>query len=230
MARTKISILTTDKWLEEKTAYEIRKSEYAIGFLGASEAYLLNYLKKNTIFNHILLIKPTRENQIAFSEPFLRSLCKINVIIIGGPLADEHKAIIQSSHISGYLTIKDINAPTIKEMVFQINRLGYFPNDHIPSIYWINSPKKNQELAQPKFTNKERLILFHMCHGFTNVEIAEIIKSSVSNVRNHVERMKAKTQVQTNIEMVAVSVSNNWIQLCRESFKRHNPYVMKLTR
>ncbi|UTW67190.1 response regulator transcription factor [bacterium SCSIO 12643] len=230
MARTKISVLTEDKWLEEKTAYEIQKSEYAVGFIGVSESHLLNYLKKNTIYNHILLIKPTPENQMAFSETFLRSLCKINVIIIGGPLADEHKAIIQSSHISGYLTLKDIHATTIKEMVFQINKLGYFPNDHIPIRYWINSPKKTQELVQPKFTNKEKLILFHMCHGFTNVEIAEIIKSSISNVRNHVERMKAKAQVQTNIEMVAVSVSNNWIQLCRENFKRHNPYIMKLTR
>jgi len=230
MARTKISVLTVDKWLEEKTVYEINKSEYATGFLGSSETLLLNYLKTNTISNHILLVKPVPENLIAFSETLLRSICKINVIIIGGPLADEHKAVIQSSHISGYLTLKDIHASTIKEMVFQVNQLGYFANDHIPSKYWINSPKKTQDLVQPKFTNKERLILFHMCHGFTNVEIAQIIKSSISNVRNHVERMKAKAQVQTNIEMVAISVSNNWIQLCRENFKRHNPYIMKLSR
>ena len=68
-----------------------------------------------------------------------------------------------------------------------------------------------------------------MCHGFTNVEIAEILGSSVSNIRNHVERIKAKSQVSSNIEMVAIAISNSWVRLTRENFKRHNPFVLKNT-
>lgn len=229
MARTFISVLTSDKWLEEKTTFAIQKSEFGTGFLGSSETALLSYLKQNTIANHILLVKPTSENHISFNELFLRTICKINVIILGGPVADEHKAALQSSHISGYLTPNEVNASTIKELVFHIYQKGYFPNQNIPAKYWKNCPKRIQDVVQPKFTNREKLILFHMCHGFTNVEIAQIIKSSISNVRNHVERMKSKAHVQTNIEMVAISVSNNWVSLCREKFKRHNPYIMKLS-
>jgi DNA-binding NarL/FixJ family response regulator len=229
MARTFISVLTADKWLEEKTTYAIKEAEFGTGFLGSCETSLLIYLRENIIANHILLVKPTIENQIAFNETFLRTECKINVIILGGLLADEHKASLQSSHISGYLTPNEINAATIKELVYHIHKIGYFPNQNIPAKYWTNCPKRIQDVIQPKFTGREKLILFHMCHGFTNVEIAQIIKSSISNVRNHVERMKSKAQVQTNIEMVAISVSNNWVSLCREKFKRHNPYIMKLS-
>lgn len=227
MARRTISILTTDAFLQEKTNYVIQASGYLSGYSGPCETQLIQFLQTNTLSDHFVLIKPHENICKCFQESFLRSFCKVNVVILGPILPQEHIGLVQNGEISGYLTPSDINPVVIKDLVFAIERKGYLANQHIPQKYWNERPKGIQQVQIPKFTDREKEILFHLCHGFTNAEIAEILKSSTSNIRNHVERIKAKSNVQSSLEMVAISISNSWIKLTREKFKRHNPFVMK---
>ncbi|MFT4753557.1 MAG: hypothetical protein ACI9GM_001133 [Salibacteraceae bacterium] len=53
--------------------------------------------------------------------------------------------------------------------------------------------------------------------------------TSPSNVQNHLTRIKQKAMVTSTLELVVVSVANNWVELKRNHFKRHNPFIKKQT-
>mgnify|MGYP000720856900 CR=1 FL=1 len=226
MARIFISVLSNEDFLREKSNYAIQKSGYSLGYSGGSENDLVDFLNHHDLGDHFVLIKPHENLCNCFRETYLRTFCKVNVVIIGPALPEEHKPLVQNGELSGYLTAGDINSSIVRHFVFEIEKNGYLANDHIPQKYWNDKPKGIQQVKIPKFTEREKEILFHLCHGFTTNEISDILSTSTSNVRNHIERLKSKSQVQTSTEMVAIAVSNHWVKLSREKFKRHNPFIM----
>lgn len=225
MARTYLSVLTENKHLEFLLKKSIHQSGYSIGFVGNDEKNLTDYLKVNDNLTHLLFVKPTIRYTTAYNERKLLELCTIDVIIVGSPLLDIHVALIQDSHISGYILQENINQKEIFNLVNQIYRHGYYASTEIPKSFWMNRPKRGQRLPKPKFTKREIQVLDKICHGFTNLEIATIIKSSVSNVNNHLERIKSKIHVESSKELIGISISNNWVVLSREKYKRHNPFI-----
>ena len=229
MAKTQLSILTQDSWLSEKIKFTIELSHFNVGYSGQDENLLLAYIENNPLVNHILFVRPSIRYMIADNELNLRSKCKINVLIIGKPLVDDHKPLIHRSNISGYLTISSINKATIQRVVADIIQKGYFSNEQIPENIWLQNPKGKQELSIPMFTPREQQILNLVCHGFTNNETAEVLNCTVSNIQNHLNRIKSKALVSSSIELVAISIANKWVSLSREKFKRHNPYILHFT-
>ena len=226
MARTYLSILTNDTWLQEKLISTFKQSDFSIGFSGSDEVQLLSYFEKHILANHVLFVKPCRQTKYAYDENYLRSLFKIDVIVIGPALLTEHKGLIHNSQISGYITTDEIDYKTINTIVTQLYHIGYYANTQIPRAYWESTPKPVQKFSAPKFTKREKSIINLLCHGFNQVEISQIIHTSVSNVRNHLDRIKSKTMVETSTQLAIVCISNRWVVLTREKFKRHNPYII----
>lgn len=230
MARTYISVLTEDKWVETTLSNSIKSANYSFGYVGNNEQDFIQYLKRNNIANHILIVKPTLAYQSAYNETNLRSFSKIDVIITGAPLRQEHIPLIQSSHISGYIDSSTISPLVIKDLAEQLYRNGYYANEQIPKSLWINRPKKRQEYAKPKFTRSETKILDYLCHGFTAADIGFLTNTTEASVRFHIKNLKTKTQSYNVNALVAIAVENNWVYLTREKFKRHNPYILNPTR
>ncbi len=229
MSKTQLSILTEDTWLSEKVKFTIENSNFEIGYSGDDENLLLAYLEKNTMSNHILFVRPSIRFMIADNELNLRRKFKINVLFIGLPLVDDHKPLIHRSNISGYLSINSINKENIQKVVTDVTQKGYYSNEQIPENIWIQNPKGKQELSIPQFTSREQQILNLLCHGFTNGESAEVLHCTMSNIQNHINRIKSKALASSSVELVAISIANKWVNLSREKFKRHNPYILLFT-
>ena len=219
MARSLLSVLTNDSWLKEKLLMVINKCNFQSGYIGSNENELLQFLKKNLIANHILLVKPISQYLVAFNETQLRPFYKIDVIIVGSPLLEEHIALIQESKISGYLTYSEINHTMMNNLVYCLNKQGYYPNAQIPKKFWLNRPKTRQFASKPRFTKTENKILALLCNGYTITEISLQTKTSVSNIRNHIGRLKTKVLTRTKNELISISVANHWATPSRNNFK-----------
>tara|TARA_R110002050_G_scaffold218784_1_gene354729 strand:- start:4721 stop:5416 length:696 start_codon:yes stop_codon:yes gene_type:complete len=230
MARTIISVLTEDPWLSDMVKHTFESAHFEVGYAGQDEKILLNYIEKNTLADHILFVRPSARYLFAHNELNLRSKCKINVLLIGLPLQEDFKQLIHRSNISGYLTINSITVSNAPQIVADLAQKGYYANDQIPESIWLQNPKGTQKLAMPIFTAREQQVLNLICHGFTNNETAEVLNCSVSNIQNHINRIKSKALASTSVELVAISIANRWVHLTREKFKRHNPFIMNFTR
>ena len=228
MARTYLSVLTEETWLENKLFFTINSTNYSNGYIGSSEQEFIEYLKNNHISNHILFIKPVRSFQKACDESYLQSIAKIDIIIIGPPLAPSQVGIIQASSISGYITEADIDKELILDIIEQLYRKGYYSNHQIPEQYWKNHPKTLQVIPQPKFTKREKEILFWVCHNYSTSEIAFLIETKTSNVHNVITRLKTKTLTKTNTALVAISIGSGWIRINREKFKSGSPFLRNI--
>jgi len=226
MARTLLSILTEDKWVETPLNQSINSAGFSLGYSGNNEQDFIQFLRNNNIANHILIVKPTRAYQSAYNETDLRNFSKIDVIITGSSLREEHIPLIQSSHISGYICSSNINPTVITDLVEQLYRNGYYANEQIPNYLWVNRPKKRQEFAKPIFTPRQTEILEYLCHGFNGKEIALLLHTTESNIRNHIQKLKTKTETHSETALVAIAIENNWVCITREKFKRHNRYVL----
>ncbi len=229
MARTMISVLTEDPWLSDRVKHIFKSVQFLVGYAGEDEQTLLKFIEANTLANHILFVKPTTRYLLAHNERYLQIKSKINILIIGPPLQEELKPIIHRTNISGYVTIDSITPLTAPKMVNQIAQKGYYSNDQIMESIWLKKPKGTQEYAMPTFTSREQQVLDLICHGFSSNDAAEILNCSVSNIHNHLIRIKQKSLVSSSLELVAISVANKWVQLSREKFKRHNPFVLNFT-
>lgn len=179
MARTYLSILTDDSWLQDKLKSTIKQSNYYEGFSGSDETQLLAYLENQTLVNHVLFVRPNIQCKHAYDESYLRSFCKIDVIVIGSKLLNEHIGLIHNSQISGYITTDEIDSNSINIIVNELYSKGYYANAQIPKEFWENRPKEVQKYATPKFTNREKSIINLLCHGYNQVEISQIIKVSI---------------------------------------------------
>lgn len=230
MSKTQLSVLTEDTWLADKMNFTLNLSGFLVGYAGKDENLLLDFIENNPMVNHILFVRPCMHYTTADNEFILRSKYKINVIIIGPPLVNAHQPLIHRSNISGYLTIKSINKETVIDLVNNLIQKGYHSNDQIPEKIWLQNPKGRQQLSSPQFTKREKEILNIVCHGFTNNEVAEVLHCTVSNIQNHIERIKSKTLVTSTVELVAISIANKWVSLSREKFKRHNPFILHFKR
>ena len=224
MARTYLSILTYDLRLEIRLKQTINSTNYSVGFSGNNEHNFIDYLKKNGTANHILFVKPTLSYQSAYNETNLRNFAQIDIVIIGTPLTEEQIGIAQASKISGYITELDIDSSIFEDIINQLYRKNYYSNNQIPESFWINNPKARKRLPQPSFTLRQKEVLFWLCHGFTQNDISQIINTGVSNVENHINRIKSKIYVSSSIEVVALSINNGWVRLSKNKFKRHTPF------
>ena len=228
MARSYLSILIDDTWLTNKLSHSVLLTNYVLGYVGDNENSLVEYLLNDDLKDHILFIRPSDKFLFAFNETYLRSLCKIDVIIIGPPLAHEQIALIQSSSISGYITTNDINRELILDIIQQLYKNGFYVNEQIPLKYWLNRPKKRQIIPSPKFTKREKEILTWICHDHSSSEIASFLQTGTSNIRNHVARLKKKTYTKSSNALIALSVKSEWVKITPENFQSHSPFLRNL--
>jgi DNA-binding NarL/FixJ family response regulator len=224
MARTLLSILTNEPWLEDKVRTVINSTNYSLGYSGNKEREFITYLKTQTYANHILFVKPVQQYQHAYSEADLSAYASINIIIIGPPLTNELIGLIQMSSISGYITNLDINSSVFNDIIGQVYLKRYFANEQIPEEFWQNNPKPPERLPKPNFTKRQKEVLYWLCHGFTQCDIAQIMETSVSNVENHLNRLKSKIYVKSTNEVVVVAIHNAWVIISKDRFKRHTPF------
>ncbi|MFT4753554.1 MAG: hypothetical protein ACI9GM_001136 [Salibacteraceae bacterium] len=59
MAKTMISVLTQEKWLEDQLCFCIDKSNFCLGIHSNQQQVILDFITNNTMADHILLVKPS---------------------------------------------------------------------------------------------------------------------------------------------------------------------------
>jgi DNA-binding NarL/FixJ family response regulator len=228
MARTYLSILTDDQWLENHFNQQLENSNLRIGYSGNNEEEFICYIRNQTHANHILFIQPTLQYLKAYNDADLRIFAKIDVIIIGPPLAHSQIGIIQASNLSGYVIAPEINRETIEKITKEVYRKGHFANAQIPEEFWLNHPKVKQILPMPKFSKREIEVLTWICHNYTYDEIAELLHTGGSNIRNYSARLRKKSFTDTSIGLVALAIANNWVTISSDKFKKQNPFLRNL--
>lgn len=127
MAKTNISVLTQEKWLEKQLSHCIIQSNYEIGEYGNDEKKFLHFLSNNTMADHVLFIKPARHYNLALDETFLRKIAKIDLISIVGPIPEEHIPLIQKSNVRGYLSYPELSTQTITQLIPGLQKDGFYP-------------------------------------------------------------------------------------------------------
>nr|YP_009511137.1 hypothetical protein [Hydropuntia rangiferina]AXI96810.1 hypothetical protein [Hydropuntia rangiferina]UAD87490.1 hypothetical protein [Hydropuntia rangiferina] len=69
--------------------------------------------------------------------------------------------------------------------------------------------KKNKNSIFNSFTKKENLILVLVSKGYTNKEIASILKSSIRNVEKYVSILLKKTNTRNRTELTKLAILND---------------------
>jgi len=94
---------------------------------------------------------------------------------------------------------------------------NYFSNALLRNIIANLSKKQQQqkitEIAIAQLTERELEVLKHICNGYTNEEIAEMLHVSVKTVKTHRANLLEKTGTKNAPSMVMYCIKNNIIEI-----------------
>lgn len=113
---------------------------------------------------------------------------------------------------SGFL-LKNSNFTEVKKAIIDVwEGRNYFSAEILQSIIkQIN--KTSSEPSDNKLTARESEVLYHICKGLSNSEIADIFSISKRTVDKHRENLLLKTNSKNTASLVVYAVKNGYFQV-----------------
>ena len=63
-----------------------------------------------------------------------------------------------------------------------------------------------------KLSQRQRDVLYFMCQGYNNKKIASALNISLNTVRNHIDAIFEKLDVNNRIQAVLVALEAGWVE------------------
>lgn len=151
-------------------------------------------------------------NSIIAAQKALEINPKIKIIALSMYSDESYYSSMIEAGASGFL-LKNSNFSEVKRAIEDVYKgKNYFSNEILQSILsHLNKKKKHQ--TNNELTEREIEILFHICKGLSNAEIANQLFISKRTVDKHRENLLQKTQSKNTANLVIFAIKHGYFNI-----------------
>jgi two-component system, NarL family, response regulator LiaR len=114
--------------------------------------------------------------------------------------------------VKGFL-FKDSEIQQVESAILQVGSgKSYFSQDIMVNILQNTSKKKNLPKTYD-LSDREREVLYHICKGLSNFEIADLLRLSKRTVDKHRENILLKTNSNNTASLVIFAIKNGIVDI-----------------
>ena len=169
-------------------------------------------LKENCVDIALLDIEMPVMNGIEATKIALKICPELKIIALSMYSEESYYSSMIDAGASGFL-LKNSNFSEVKKALTDVSEgKNYFSSEILQSILKRAVTKKsNTEIID--ITERETEILFNICKGLSNAEIAKKLTISKRTVDKHRENLLQKTQSKNTANLVIYAIKNKYFEI-----------------
>lgn len=178
---------------------------------------LIELLKQHTPDLILMDIDMPLMNGIEATTHITQFYPKVKVIALSSFSEEEYYHKMVEAGVKGFVQ-KDSNADELKKAIFEVLKGGsYFSQELLRNIimnikHASNEKERNSQIVEV-LSDREKEILYSICKGFTNNEIADNLFISPRTVDKHRSNLLNKTGSKNAIQLVTFAIKNHLIEI-----------------
>jgi len=197
-----------------KTAIAHQHSDIVIVGEADSGAALFDLLENTAVDIVLLDILLPDMNGIDIARRMKTERPEIKILAISAENSKEAVQAMVEIGIEGFISKLHSNADTLVEAVRSIMLgLDFFGDDISKIIHRIYISKKKTAEVSSEFSQQEKRIIELCCDGLQAKEIAKLLEISPRTVEGHKEKIFAKLDIHSTLEMVKYVLKQGIIQI-----------------
>lgn len=151
-------------------------------------------------------------NGIDATRKALELFSDLKIIALSMYSEESYYSSMIDAGASGFL-LKNSNFTEVKKAIEDVNSgKNYFSLEILQAILKsMNRKKENQWVGE--LTDREIEILFHICQGLSNAEIADLLCISKRTVDKHRENLLQKTNSKNTASLVIYAIKNGYFHI-----------------
>ncbi|SFF35242.1 response regulator transcription factor [Sunxiuqinia elliptica] len=175
-------------------------------------AELLQGLEQYDVNLILLDIEMPVMNGIETAERALKIRPDMKIIALSMYADDNYYASMIEAGADGFL-LKNSSFSEVKRAIEEVmNGKNYFSLEILQAILnRLNRPKEQKEAQE--LTERENEVLFHICQGLSNTQIAEELGISKRTVDKHRENLLQKTQSKNTANLVIYAIKQGYFSI-----------------
>lgn len=175
-------------------------------------AELLQGLEQYDVDLILLDIEMPVMNGIETAERALKIRPDMKIIALSMYADDNYYASMIEAGADGFL-LKNSSFSEVKRAIEEVmNGKNYFSLEILQAILnRLNRPKEQKEAQE--LTERENEVLFHICQGLSNTQIAEELGISKRTVDKHRENLLQKTQSKNTANLVIYAIKQGYFSI-----------------
>lgn len=175
-------------------------------------AELLQGLEQYEVDLILLDIEMPVMNGIETAERALKIRPDMKIIALSMYADDNYYASMIEAGADGFL-LKNSSFSEVKRAIEEVmNGKNYFSLEILQAILnRLNRPKEQKEAQE--LTERENEVLFHICQGLSNTQIAEELGISKRTVDKHRENLLQKTQSKNTANLVIYAIKQGYFSI-----------------
>lgn len=173
---------------------------------------LLQGLEQYDVDLILLDIEMPVMNGIETAERALKIRPDMKIIALSMYADDNYYASMIEAGVDGFL-LKNSSFSEVKRAIEEVmNGKNYFSLEILQAILnRLNRPKEQKEAQE--LTERENEVLFHICQGLSNTQIAEELGISKRTVDKHRENLLQKTQSKNTANLVIYAIKQGYFSI-----------------
>ncbi|TDO05580.1 response regulator transcription factor [Sunxiuqinia elliptica] len=173
---------------------------------------LLQGLEQYDVDLILLDIEMPVMNGIETAERALKIRPDVKIIALSMYADDNYYASMIEAGADGFL-LKNSSFSEVKRAIEEVmNGKNYFSLEILQAILnRLNRPKEQKEAQE--LTERENEVLFHICQGLSNAQIAEELGISKRTVDKHRENLLQKTQSKNTANLVIYAIKQGYFSI-----------------
>ena len=175
-------------------------------------AELIQGLEQYDVDLILLDIEMPVMNGIETAERALKIRPDMKIIALSMYADDNYYASMIEAGADGFL-LKNSSFSEVKRAIEEVmNGKNYFSLEILQAILnRLNRPKEQKEAQE--LTERENEVLFHICQGLSNTQIAEELGISKRTVDKHRENLLQKTQSKNTANLVIYAIKQGYFSI-----------------
>lgn len=160
----------------------------------------------------LLDIEMPEMNGIEAARKALQLNPEIKIIVLSMYSDDSYCATMIDEGASGFL-LKNSNFSEVKKAIIDVMEgKNYFSTEILQSIVG-RMNRKNQTPVNDDLTERELEVLYQICQGRSNPEIAELLTISKRTVDKHRENLLLKTHSKNTANLVVFAIKQGYFEV-----------------
>lgn len=157
-------------------------------------------------------IEMPKMNGIEATSKILSVYPETNIIALSMYADEEYYTKMIEAGAKGFI-LKNSGIKEVEEAILQVISGKSFFSHEILTGFIKNMSRKEQRLSLNKLSEREEEVLYLICKGFSNQEIAENLNISKRTVDKHRENLLLKTDSKNTAGLVVYAIKNEIIEI-----------------